>query len=135
MSCWRSFIACILTRIGGRSALLSSLYELAPLVIYTTLLTSDRYGFQVVRGRRERPVVCTIVALQQADHLTRKLLSPGRIQRLEGGDQRAIVRSKVFQPVRSGAIAEDKLSFRRLERGNALAQEVAQPLLGSPQCT
>src|SRR5437660_5652532 len=93
------------------------------LALQKTILASDLYGFQVLRGHSQRPVLRLIVALQQADHLTQKLLLFCLIQRLERGDERAIVRCKVFHPVRGGAIAEDEVPFRRLERGDAIAKE------------
>jgi hypothetical protein len=45
LSCWRSFIPSILTQIGGRSALLSSLCKLAPLVT-NKCSSRSRFGNQ-----------------------------------------------------------------------------------------
>src|SRR5690348_6138499 len=97
------------------------------------VLAPDRDGFQVLRRHSECPVFCTVGTLQEADHLTRKLLLPRRIQGPQRCDYRTIVRSKMVQPMRGGAIAEGEMPFRRLERYDSIAKEVAQSLLGSPQ--
>jgi hypothetical protein len=90
-----------------------------------TLLAPDRYSFQVLSGNSQGTVFRLIETLQQAGHLARKLLLRCRIQRIECGEEWAIVRGKVFHPVRGGAIAEDEVPFGRLERGDAITKEVA----------
>src|SRR5215467_7281441 len=108
---------------------ISSCFQDGNFIVNPLVLAPDRDGFQILRGYSERPIFCTIVALQEADHLTRKLLLSRRIQVLERGDDRAIVSSKIVQPVRGGAIAENKMPFRRLERCASIVKEVAQSLL------